>query len=472
MDNYEDADRDLLKKKWSLAFELCLKESTNQDLLEWLSNDVNEVTYFIEELKEYNDLYLVENVKGKKVNEVWDEAINSLSGKPFSTKHQIIEFIIREVYNASFLNMDEIIYLLERLQNAENNILNKNLNICKIDFIWNVIIEKFYEETFSTDQHASVYIYSMLDKEFSNTSTSIFKTTINNEKLDKRKIDFIWNIICRMLVKRAFFANGIINLNKGENAFFLARFKVSITLCVNFQSPTLKQEVLFLSQQIFNDKILKEEERIYLLNYLQNDYRNDIECSIFSNIKKAKNHILKYSEIELSDILIASDISLLNQKLPQIRDVNFWMKDDESIKIYEESNKIMIETCWNKLKDNVKQAPDKYNYLFKQWSNLYQMFQVDRHSLKEQEYWETYKLILKDDEFMKIYEKSNKLYESSVIITATQNTQVSINQLIDGLFIPTPVNSIEISEFDLNKFKPDTNASINLHKSNFREYFN
>ncbi|KAF0476407.1 hypothetical protein F8M41_024394 [Gigaspora margarita] len=143
--------------------------------------------------------------------------------------------------------------------------------------------------------------------------------------------------------------------------------------------------------------------------------------------------------------------------------LDFWMKDDESIKSYEESDEIMIETFWNKFKYNAKQAPDKYIDLRKQWLNLYQMFQVDRHSLKlkEQEFWEIYKLMFKDEE-------SNKLYESSVIKPVTQNAQVNISQLIDGLFLPTPVNSIEISEFDLNKFKSDTNTSANLHKSNFR----
>ncbi|CAG8483469.1 13969_t:CDS:2 [Gigaspora margarita] len=400
MDNYEDVDRVLLKKKWSLAFKLCLKESTNQHLLECLSNDA---TYFIEEMKDYNDLFFVENVEGNKVNEVWNEAINSLSGKPFSTKHQIIEFIIREVYNASFLNIDESIYLLERLQNAENNVLNKNLNIYKIDFMWNIIIEKFYEETFSTDQQVleffeqfktginhlnyteNLFFIARLENAFTLCSIRNFLTPQQAFlKLDKGKIDFMWNIVCRMLVKRIF---------------------VSIDQVSEFS------------------KFAKYTPQIYIDLATQ--------CMNADAMKRP-------SAKELCEIL------------------DFWMKDDESIKIYEKSNKIMLETFLNKLTDNAKQDPVKFIELYKQWLNLYQMVQVDRHYLKEQEFWEIYKLLTKD---MKIYEEPNKIiYESSVIK----------RQLIDGLFLPTPINSIEISEFDLNKFKPDTNASINLHKSNFR----
>ncbi|CAG8678709.1 17623_t:CDS:1, partial [Dentiscutata erythropus] len=69
------------------------------------------------------------NVDGKKVNGVWDKTINLLSGNPFSERHQIFKFIIRSVYDASFLSENKIIYLLERLQNADDNLLTKKLKI-------------------------------------------------------------------------------------------------------------------------------------------------------------------------------------------------------------------------------------------------------------------------------------------------------------------------------------------------------
>ncbi|KAF0558070.1 hypothetical protein F8M41_010600 [Gigaspora margarita] len=294
MNNYNDVDRVLLKRKWSLAFKLWSKESINQQLLEHLTNDV---TYFIEKLKDYDYLYFVENVDEKKVNKVWDNAICLLSEKSFSARHQIFEFIVRAVYDASFLNENEIIYLLERLQNAEDNLLTKKLNICKIDFIWNIIIENL-NEIFSTDQQILKYFEQFINgisylnhaenvfflARFQNVLTlcsarnfpTFLNQSIYNENLDKEKINFIWNIICKMLVKKNFFSieqiskflsefsNGIFNLSKAENAFFLARLKIAITLCMNFQLFSLHQEILFLSRQIYNDRLLSEEEKKFI----------------------------------------------------------------------------------------------------------------------------------------------------------------------------------------------------------------
>ncbi|CAG8525891.1 20402_t:CDS:2, partial [Dentiscutata erythropus] len=354
-----DVDRVLLKRKWSLIFKLCLKELTNEQLLEHLSNDF---TYFIEGLKDYNDLFL-----------------------PFSTRYQIIEFIIRAIYDASFLNKDEIIYLLERLQNAENNVLTKNLNICKIDFTWNIIIEKFCEEIFSTDQQVLEFF-----EQFTNGITCLnyaenvfFLARLQNNLLSIEQVS-------EFLSK---FANGIVNLSKVENAFFLARLKISIILCVNFQSLTLHQDVLFLSQLIFNDKTLKDEEKIYLHNYLQNDYRNDIKHSIFSNIEEAKNHLLKHLNIRLFNRPSAKELC---------ETLDFWIKDNEAVKIFEESDKIIF-----------------------------------------------------------------KAFLSKTIDKFTQNAQVNISQLIDGLLLPTPVNSNKNSELYSSKFKLNTSANTDTRISNF-----
>ncbi|CAG8845020.1 36864_t:CDS:1, partial [Racocetra persica] len=93
-------DQVLTKRKWTLAFNLCRKESTHQLLLEYLSSDdlQYETAYFIECLNDYNDLFLIENMNVEKANEVWDNAIKSLDETQFSTRQQILEFVICVIY--------------------------------------------------------------------------------------------------------------------------------------------------------------------------------------------------------------------------------------------------------------------------------------------------------------------------------------------------------------------------------------
>ncbi|CAG8605401.1 8533_t:CDS:2, partial [Racocetra fulgida] len=227
--NYENVDQILIKRKWSLAFNLLLKESTNQKLFEYLSSDANYiVAYFIENLKDYDDLYLIENVDEKKANKVWNEAINLLTERPFSTT----------------------------MQDAEDKLLAEMRHIYKSDSAWNWIAEEFSKETFSNDQEIlnffNQFTFRIIDFEFLNK-----------------------------------FANGIVNLNEAENFFFRARLKIAIILSTNNQLISPQQAKLFLSLHIYNDKLLKEE-KICIHNYIQYDYINDLKRSIFDDIIKAK----------------------------------------------------------------------------------------------------------------------------------------------------------------------------------------
>ncbi|CAG8805622.1 4978_t:CDS:1, partial [Dentiscutata erythropus] len=171
---------------------------------------------------DYDDLYFVENIDHQKANETWNKIIDLLSEKSFSSRHQIFEFVIHAIY--SFLNINEntneIIYLLERLQNAENNLLEKSPEVRNVNFIWNKIAKEFSKEIFSTDQQAlefftqftnginnfnysdSAFFLERLHLLFALCSTNQFPTQeafsdqlIYIRKIDKKSIDFMWNII-------------------------------------------------------------------------------------------------------------------------------------------------------------------------------------------------------------------------------------------------------------------------------------
>ncbi|CAG8795192.1 13462_t:CDS:1, partial [Gigaspora rosea] len=249
----------------------------------------------------------------------WNKIIDLLCKKSFSSRHQVCEFVTHAIY--SFLNINEnineIIYLLERLQNAEDNLLKKIPDVCYVNSIWNDIVKMFSKEIISTDQQAleffnqftngldgfnysnNAFFLAKLHLLFALCSTNQLSTQqeafsdqpIYIGKTDKENVDFMWNIICRMFSNRIFvsihqiseflneFAKGIVNLNEAENAFLFARLKVAIILCENLQSFSphqLQQEISFLNEQIYNDRLLSEEEKIYLYNYLQNDYKNEI----------------------------------------------------------------------------------------------------------------------------------------------------------------------------------------------------
>ncbi|CAG8827353.1 25116_t:CDS:2, partial [Gigaspora margarita] len=305
--NNTDVDKILVKRKWTLALNLCLKKSINQRLLKYLLSDTQyEIGNFIEELKDYDDLYFVENIDNQNANETWNKIIDLLNKKSFSS---------------SFLNknekINEIIYLLERLQNAEDKLLKKIPDVCRVNSIWNNLVKMFSKEIFSTDQQAleffnqftngldgfnysnNAFFLARLHLLFVLCSTNQLPTQqeafsdqpIYIGKIDKESINFMWNIICRMFSNKIFlsihqtseflnkFAKGIVNLNEAENAFLFARLKVAIILCENFQSFSphqLQQEISFLNERIYNDRLLSEEEKICLYNYLQNDYKNDI----------------------------------------------------------------------------------------------------------------------------------------------------------------------------------------------------
>ncbi|CAG8719969.1 18209_t:CDS:2, partial [Racocetra fulgida] len=176
-------DQILTERKWTLAFNLCLKE------------------HFIECLKDYNDLFLIANVN------VDIEKANKLSiGK-----------------------INEIVYLLERLQDAEDKIT------------WNADIE-----------------WDNMEQ-------------ITNGKLDKGKIDFIWNIVYKMISGKTFlsieqaseyfnkFSNEYANFTETENAFFLARIKTAIILCTKHQMYT-KQYINDLNCSVFDKLALLRQK--------------------------------------------------------------------------------------------------------------------------------------------------------------------------------------------------------------------
>ncbi|CAG8517260.1 34733_t:CDS:2 [Racocetra persica] len=188
----ENIDQVLTNMKWTLVLELCRKETINQWLSEYFSNEtrslnVYEIAYFIDELKDYDDLFLGMDVDLKKTNIIWDETISFLTENSISTRQKIKEFMIQAIYKNDLLNASEITHLLKRLQNAEDNYLSFNgVDKFNTDYIWNLIIKMFSKETFSTDQQA---------------------------------FDFLGQ-----------FANGIVNFNNSENVFFLARIQFVLAL--------------------------------------------------------------------------------------------------------------------------------------------------------------------------------------------------------------------------------------------------
>ncbi|CAG8616147.1 7840_t:CDS:2, partial [Gigaspora rosea] len=303
--------------------------------MEILDNNVDQILFevanFIDELKDYDDLFVPMNVDCKKANEAWNNAINSinlLGEKSFSSRHQLIEFMILAIHDVGFLNTNEIIYLLDRLQNADDNLLAKRSNIYNVDFIWNTVVKIFSKEAFSTDQQVLEFFiqftsgitnFNFFENSFFLARLQLVFTLcsirqsqalqeafsdqpIYVKNIDKKKINSIWNNICTKFSKEIFssiqqvsgffnqFINGIVDLNEAENALFLARLRFASIICVNFQSFTSHQEILFLSQQIYNDKSLREEEKVYLHNYLQIDYKNDFKDSVF---KRANDHFLR-----------------------------------------------------------------------------------------------------------------------------------------------------------------------------------
>ncbi|KAF0424017.1 hypothetical protein F8M41_006694 [Gigaspora margarita] len=297
--NNTDVDKILVKRKWTLALNLCLKKSINQRLLKYLLSDSQyEIGNFIEELKDYDDLYFVENIDNQNANETWNKIIDLLSKKSFSSRHQVFEFVTHAIYGFLNINEDinEIIYLLKRLQNAEDKLLKK------IPDGGPTVVKMFSKEIFSTDQQVleffnqftngldgfnysnNAFFLARLHLLFALCSTNqlsaqqeaFFDQPIYIGKIDKESIDFMWNIICRMLYNRIFlsihqiseffnkFAKGIVNLNEAENAFLFARLKVAIILCETFQSFSphqLQQEISFLNEQIYNDRLLNEEKK-------------------------------------------------------------------------------------------------------------------------------------------------------------------------------------------------------------------
>ncbi|CAG8795666.1 14642_t:CDS:1, partial [Dentiscutata erythropus] len=72
MNNYKEVDQVLIKRKWLLAFNLCLRESINRSILKYSSDAPHEIACLIEELKDYDDLYVVDFVDENKANDVWD----------------------------------------------------------------------------------------------------------------------------------------------------------------------------------------------------------------------------------------------------------------------------------------------------------------------------------------------------------------------------------------------------------------
>ncbi|CAG8517281.1 34734_t:CDS:2 [Racocetra persica] len=121
----------LTNMKWTLVLELCRKETINQWLSEYFSNEtrslnVYEIAYFIDELKDYDDLFLGMDVDLKKTNIIWDETISFLTENSISTRQKIKEFMIQAIYKNDLLNASEITHLLKRLQNAEDNYLSFN----------------------------------------------------------------------------------------------------------------------------------------------------------------------------------------------------------------------------------------------------------------------------------------------------------------------------------------------------------
>ncbi|CAG8486299.1 248_t:CDS:2 [Dentiscutata heterogama] len=266
--------QNLIKRKWTLALNLCFKESINKHLSENLLGDVKyEIVCFIEELKNYDDLFIVEEVDVKKTNKVWDEAINSLIENSFSTRHQIVEFMILVIYkDDSLLNINEIICLLNRLQIAEDRLLNVTLNLHDAYLSWNIIVEFFSRETFSTDQEVLEFFDKFTNKFPKNVFLSAWlqiifilcpeKKSPTSEHMILVQPVYDSQQVLKFLNK---FANGIGNLDEAEN-------------------------------QIYDDKSLRDEEKIYLYNYLQIDYKNDLELSIFNDIKRVKKHMPKCLE--------------------------------------------------------------------------------------------------------------------------------------------------------------------------------
>ncbi|CAG8742356.1 19101_t:CDS:2, partial [Cetraspora pellucida] len=359
----ENVDQILTNTKWTLVLESC-KKAINQWLSEYFSNEIRslneyEVSYFIDELKDYDDLFLAMDVDLKKINIIWDENISFLTENSFSTRQKINEFMIQAIYKNDLLNASEIVHLLERLQNAEDNYLSFNgVDKFKMDHIWNLIIKMFSKKTFSTDQQAfdflvqfangivnfnnaenalllaRLHIVFALFKKVTSTMASniVLNQQIYDDRHDKKRINFIWDIFCRIFSKENFlnnqqvleffnkFANGIANLNEAENAFFLARLKIAVILCVKRSPSTLDKSKLFLSQQICNDNSLKVDEIIYLFNYLQNDYNDDFNNLIFDNIKlnnynRALSDFDKALEIDPKNAFACQQRSILYGKL-------------------------------------------------------------------------------------------------------------------------------------------------------------
>ncbi|RIB17756.1 hypothetical protein C2G38_2186446 [Gigaspora rosea] len=179
-------------------------------IMEILDNNIDqilfEVTNFIDELKDYDDLFVPMNVDCEKANKAWNNVINLLGEKSFLSRHQLIEFMILAIHEVGFLNTNETTYLLDRLQNSEDNLLAKRRE-------QNTIVKMFSKETFSTDQQVL---------EFFNQFTS-----------------------------------GITNFNFFENRFFLARLQLLFTLCSIRQSQALQEA--FSDQPIYVKNIDKEK---------------------------------------------------------------------------------------------------------------------------------------------------------------------------------------------------------------------